>query len=147
MIPSRHISNNIKTHSRQLPEIFYIYNLLTHLKCNFWNNSYSTTQIPSTHIADTLKSPSRYLQTTFIPPNITVYKFWVTRRVVICGANVLVVVEPMHWVVYRYIIMPLHGPTCKIDLKEFKSCWIPSWTWVWQKHWVTTSLLELLIAA
>ena len=65
-------------------------------------------QTPSKHS----QVPSIHIMRGFIPLEVTVYKFWVTRRV--GGEN-------------RYIIMPLRGPTCKIARfqAELK---FPSWT-------------------
>ena len=78
------------------------------------NHLRDTLQTHSRQLPDTIQTlfrPSKHLLGTFyyisIPLKDAVPKSQVTRRVVVV-------------VVYRYIIMPLRGPTCKIVLARIQ---------------------------
>merc|ERR1712237_80052 len=75
-----------------------------------------TFQPPSSHLTNTFQTLSEHLMDTFQTTSITlkaaVYKFQVTNCVVVGLVG--------GWVVYRYIIMPLCGPTCKKGLASIQ---------------------------
>ena len=127
------MTDTFKTHSRHRKETF-LTNFPGRLLNTFeatWRHFPETLQTPYGHLPDTLKdtfqAPSSHLtytfqtlsehlmdtfQTTSIPLKAAVYKFQVTHCVVVGLVG--------GWVVYRYIIMPLCGPTCKKGLASIQ---------------------------
>ena len=116
-----HLTDTFKTHSRHLKETFqttswmpseYLQGNLEALSRNFPD----PLRTPSRHLTNTFQTLSEHLmdtfQTTSIPLKAAVYKFQVTHCVVVGLVG--------GWVVYRYIIMPLCGPTCKKGLASIQ---------------------------
>ena len=127
-----HLTDTFKTHSRHLKETFlstswmpseYLRGNLEALSRNFTD----TLRTPSRHLTDNFKTPSSHLTNTFqtlsehlmdtfkttsIPLKAAVNKFQVTHCVVVGLVG--------GWVVYRYIIMPLCGPTFKKGLASIQ---------------------------